>query len=453
MNFIPEGVTAIESGQFRNGTFTEIEIPASVTCIESGAFLDCCQLQRVYFNAVNCKTCGKKTMPVFGNYGDVQVTYNYGYFGVTNMNVVEILIGEGVKTIPNFLLTGTNVASFHIPASVEKVGLHAFCRAAALESITVDPQNPRYYTKDGALIEKKTGTLICVPPMLQLPRIYEIPKEVTILADGCFDGHKELKTIRLHSGITKYDKQLIRNFKLELEGTEPSLSLEGGVLFGTKLMKYKKPKNNQEKVLYLPDGITEIGDYAFEGVLWLDKIVCPPSVSNFGKEILRGTSVDELVIQNARPHFSRTVLNQSRLMWLTVVNGGKMLRIYLPDGTSAVARSRALSALTQNEAGEIAVNAEKYVRAGSDPADTFMANYFIASQLGEDPDAVRSLRLTMKNGVEYWLRNNELDVQDFQTLFHLGAITKTNQKYLIEFSEKYGKEEIAAYLRSLKLPK
>jgi len=121
MNFIPEGVTAIESGQFRNGTFTEIEIPASVTCIESGAFLDCCQLQRVYFNAVNCKTCGKKTMPVFGNYGDVQVTYNYGYFGVTNMNVVEILIGEGVKTIPNFLLTGTNVASFHIPASVEKV--------------------------------------------------------------------------------------------------------------------------------------------------------------------------------------------------------------------------------------------------------------------------------------------------------------------------------------------
>lgn len=52
----------------------------------------------------------------------------------------------------------------------------------------------------------------------------------------------------------------------------------------------------------------------------------------------------------------------------------------------------------------------------------------------------------MKQGAEYCLKNGILSLSDFEMLFKLGAITKTNVNYLMEFAAKYGQGDIVDFL-------
>ena len=108
------------------------------------------------------------------------------YYDITgyNGNAEEVIIPSTYEGIPVREIdyaafeNCSNLKSVVIPASVIYIGSFAF-KGCDLEKITVDADNPKYYSEGNCLIERSSGTLIqgCNTSM--------IPNTVTSIGGGC----------------------------------------------------------------------------------------------------------------------------------------------------------------------------------------------------------------------------------------------------------------------------
>ena len=124
---IPESITKIESGAFRNdnGGLEEITIPSTVTSVSSDAFNGCSNLKTVIWNSA--------TVPenIFKDKTSLQT----------------VTFGEGVTTIKNNAFQGcTGLTELTIPATLTKIETFAFTGCTNVTTVT---------TQDGTLA--KTG--------------------------------------------------------------------------------------------------------------------------------------------------------------------------------------------------------------------------------------------------------------------------------------------------------
>lgn len=122
---LPESLEKIGQGAFAavdggSSKLRRITIPKNVKIIEGGAF-DGTPLVRVYYNAVDA------------NNEDVE--YN-GYDGLFPESLARVIIGEGVKSIPNRLFRECkNITRVEMPSTVESIGDYAFAGCTSLTHI------------------------------------------------------------------------------------------------------------------------------------------------------------------------------------------------------------------------------------------------------------------------------------------------------------------------------
>ena len=117
---LPESLEKIGTAAFANCTnLRRATIPASVKYIGREAFYNT-GLIRVYYNAVDA------------NNEDVEY-YSYDIFPES---LVRVIIGEGVKSIPNSLFRGCkNITRVEMPSTVESIGEYAFNGCSSLSHI------------------------------------------------------------------------------------------------------------------------------------------------------------------------------------------------------------------------------------------------------------------------------------------------------------------------------
>ena len=117
---LPENVEKIGTDAFANCTnLRRATIPANVKYIGEGAFYNT-GLIRVYYNAVDA------------NNEDVEY-YSYDIFPES---LARVIIGEGVKSIPNSLFRGCkNITRVEMPSTVESFGEYAFNGCTSLSHI------------------------------------------------------------------------------------------------------------------------------------------------------------------------------------------------------------------------------------------------------------------------------------------------------------------------------
>jgi hypothetical protein len=116
-----------------------------------------------------------------------------------NSGLSSITIPDGVTTIGTGAFESTWLRSVHIPASVTSIAVGAggsFLKADRLESITVDPANPVYDSRDNCNCIIKgseiiVGSINCT-----------IPTSVTGIGDYAFYEHTQIKSFSIPDNIT-----------------------------------------------------------------------------------------------------------------------------------------------------------------------------------------------------------------------------------------------------------
>ena len=221
---IPNSVTSIGDSAFTSCGFTTIALPSTVTSIGESVFSSCRSLtsatlpsgletisNKMFSNCYNLSSCNiPNTVTTIGNQAFSECSAltsitipnsvtSIGRMAFQNTGLSTITIPNAVTSIGEYAYNGcTQPTSITIPASVTSIGGSAFGGCSAVTSITVNPNNATYDSRDNcnAIIETATNKMIagCINST--------IPSTVTEIAGSVFSGCTELSSITIPDSVT-----------------------------------------------------------------------------------------------------------------------------------------------------------------------------------------------------------------------------------------------------------
>ncbi|MBR2238334.1 MAG: leucine-rich repeat domain-containing protein [Prevotella sp.] len=293
---IPNSVTSIGGSAFSGcSSLTSVTIPNSVTSIGEWGFYDCSGLTSV--------TIGNSVTSIgydafFGCSGLTSIEVNSGntvYGSPYNCNAI-------IKTETNELFLGCK--NTIIPNSVTSIGERAFAGCSGLTSVTI----PNSVTSIGNFAFYGCSGLTSVT----------IPNSVTSIGDYAFAGCSGLTSVTIPNSVTSIGDEAFRNCRSLTSVTIPnSVTSIGDYAFEgcsgltsvhisdlaawCKIsFSYNSNPLSYAHHLYLggdeitdlviPNSVTSIGGYAFNGCSGLTSVTIPNSVTSLGSAAFSGCS-------------------------------------------------------------------------------------------------------------------------------------------------------------------
>ena len=222
---IPDGVTTIGNYAFYDcSTLTKVTISDSVTTIGDSAFADCTSL-------------------------------------------TNVTIGDSVTTIGSLAFWGcSSLTSITIPNNVNTIGTKAFLSCSGLTSLTLG--NGLTSIGESAFRNCKSLTNV------------NISDRVTTIGEGAFAYCSSLTSVTIPDNLATIGSNVFCNCTNLQEFKGKFASYDGRCLIIDGVLNSFAPYDLTE--YSIPDGVTSIGDYAFENCTSLTYISIPESVTSIG---------------------------------------------------------------------------------------------------------------------------------------------------------------------------
>ncbi len=255
---IPDDVGCLGWASFYGITdLTSIVLPGSVSEIANAAFSGCTSLSSVSM-AEGLAWLG-----------------DYAFYGCSNLKSINL--PSTLQSIGEAAFKSTGLKSIHIPYKVYSISKSAFAACHELNSITVDPANTVFDTRNNcnAIIKSSNNTLIvgCANST--------IPSSVTSIGEEAF-SETDITAVSIPSTVTTIGNRAFQHCTQLQSVTLPNsiTEIRQSVFYGcTSLLACN-----------IPNSVTRIRSSAFCNCASLKSITIPKSVTNINTNPFRGCS-------------------------------------------------------------------------------------------------------------------------------------------------------------------
>lgn len=181
------------------------------------------------------------------------------------IKLAEITLPNSLESIGRFVFRGCDLKSFHIPRGLKDIKSNILGLNGDMNKITIDPNNAYYYIKNNCVIEKATKKLV-----FSLSTSAYIPEETKIIGEYAF--------------YRSWMKEII-----------------------------------------IPNGVEEIGDYAFSDCYNCREIVIPDSVKKIGKYSFAGSQLTNVTLSKNITDIPEGAFSYNSMTDITIPNKVKYI--------------------------------------------------------------------------------------------------------------------------------
>ncbi len=275
-------------------SFDEFQYFTGVTELKDAAFLSCMKLQSIIL---------PKSLTAIGSRAFIDCR-----------SLTELEIPEGVREIGSRAFNSTSLKRLHIPASLVSFGSIDNC--ITLNEITVDENNPVYDSRENcnAIIETATNTLLygChnthIPSSVTKIADYALSSyagysndnldlsNITSVGAGAFSGTNLSGVLRIPATLTEIGHNAF-------SGSFTSIVVDAGnPVYDSRDNCNAIIETGTNKLIVgcsatqIPDGVTALGNGAFQNVKGLGNVVIPSSVTSLGSSVFNSSDIKSVVI-------------------------------------------------------------------------------------------------------------------------------------------------------------
>jgi len=239
---IPDSVVTIEEYAFYDcKKLSQINIPSSVVSIEERAFSSCKRLN----------LCVPETVQKIGTKAFLKSNTN-------NVNHKCMHIADGLVVEGNVLkyLNDYTLKNVVIPDFITSIEAYAFCDAVNLESV-------------------------------------KIPDGLTLIGESAFANCKKLSTINVPDSVQTIGQKAFRNTCVKNLNNKCHTIKDGFYIENSEIIYFA---DYSAKKVIIPEGVTKIGKFAFNGCQNLEEIIIPDSVTTIEEGAFSETDLKNVQI-------------------------------------------------------------------------------------------------------------------------------------------------------------
>ena len=286
---------------FNHPEIKTVIIGEGITTVGDSAFIACSGLSTVIFPST-LSSIGSNSFRNCKSLESVEFPSNLQYINANSFNgctgLTEIELPDSVLYIGEAAFYGTSIKTVSIGSNISVITKNPFSGCSLLEKITVDKNNPYYYSGSyNAIIEKGSGNLISGCKNTKIPfsvaRICEyafsgcsgmssitIPNSVSIIEQNAFSGCSGLKSINIPKNVEIIGNSILSGCekleKITVDSNNKNYNSNNNC---NAIIEHSSNKLIAGcKNSYIPETVTNIGVSAFYGCTGLKSIVIGKNV-------------------------------------------------------------------------------------------------------------------------------------------------------------------------------